>query len=483
MPLAVAAALLVALVLLWGQIRATFDPELRRQQRIEALRQADLDSRLDWLDTLVAAGWRVLPLAFVAGAGVVGLLVVYRRYADHRYIQASHLTSLTRAQTQRFPAQLHSLSFHDSSKQIPPAVVEAPAALNGSPALPVPTFAALLDQGAIGEDSEGRKQPLILGYADDGPITGDWRSLYSSGIGGLQGSGKTWGAAFLLAQSALNGARLVVCDPHAHDSESLAARVSPLSPAFLCDIADDDKSILAALRLADDVLRRRKKGDTDRMPVIVAVDEWASLRRGQLAEALPTFIEDFSTEGRKLNCHVMLLSQRWDKHAIGDFRNTLASSYVYRMRPDEARMMTGLRSGMMPQDTLSLQPGQSYLLNTYGQLVRVTIPKMTPADLVAIGRCLGSERVPMGFRPPVKEHDGNPAGTQVEPNGNAAELAPGAETITPAERARILALFFDEGLDTAEIIRRLWPELSRGRATQERSRVVLAVIRQAARGA
>src|SRR5439155_15228343 len=129
-------------------------------------------------------------------------------------------------------------------------------------------------------------------------------------LGGLQGSGKTWGAAFLLAQSALNGAQLVICDPHAGDDESLAARVSPLAPAFVCDIAEDDRAILAALKLADDTLQRRKRGDKDRRPLIVAIDEWSALRRGQIAEVLPALVEDFSTEGRKLNCHVMLLGQR-----------------------------------------------------------------------------------------------------------------------------------------------------------------------------
>jgi len=115
------------------------------------------------------------------------------------------------AKTQSFPRQLQTLNVSYHNRQ---DAIDAPAVpMLAGPAIEVLTMAALLESDAIGPDADGRKQPLILGYSDAGAITGDWRSLYSSGIGGLQGSGKTWGASFRLAQSALAGARLVICDP------------------------------------------------------------------------------------------------------------------------------------------------------------------------------------------------------------------------------------------------------------------------------
>lgn len=361
--------------------------------------------------------------------------------------------------------------------------VAAPVEQAALPPADVPSFAALLDQGAIGADADGRRQPLILGYGHEGAITGDWRSLYSCGLGGLQGSGKTWGAAFLLAQSALNGARLVICDPHSSDDESLAARVAPLAPAFLCDIADDDKSILAALKLADDVLQRRKRGDKDRTPVIVAIDEWLALRRGPLAELLPLLVEDFSTEGRKLNCHVMLLAQRWDKSTVGDFRNTLASSYVYRIRPDEARMMTGLRAAALPADTLQLAPGQAYLLDTSGQLQRVTIPMMRAEDMTKIGATLAGGApstehpapLPMGFR------SSRPEAAMEAAMEGATDRAPSkasqrATTHTP-EAARVLALIL-AGKSVSDVVKELWG-ISGGREYKERCNQIMAIVREA----
>lgn len=122
-----------------------------------------------------------------------------------------------------------------------------------------------------------------------------FNSLYSSGCGELQGSDQTWMAAYLLAQSAINSAQFVICDPHAGDEESLASRVQPL--AFLCDIAEDEQSILQALKLANEEVQRCKDGDPNRCPLIVAVDEWTSLWRGELAEQLPRIVEDFQHRG------------------------------------------------------------------------------------------------------------------------------------------------------------------------------------------
>ena len=345
----------------------------------------------------------------------------------------------------------------------------------------VPSFAQLLDGGRVGPDTDGRQQLLVLGYGEDGAVEGDWRSLYSSAAGGLQGSGKTWGTAFLLAQSAAAGAQLVICDPQAGDAESLANRVAPLRSAMLCDIADDDRTIGQALDLAYDVLDRRDKGDSDRRPVIVAIDEWLSLRRGKLADRLPELVEAFSTRGRKMNVHCMLLTQRADKDAIGDFRNTLASSYIYRMRPDEARMLTGLRAAQLPPDVLQLEPGECYLLDTRGQLRKVRIPFCTPADLERVGAMLGGKasgaavKPAFGFRPAGAAR--NPTETQMKPGFESRETSPASAGGLDPQSARILALFA-QGLSVGEIVKAIWGEISGPKYNQARATVEQA-IRQA----
>src|SRR4051812_15985962 len=164
-------------------------------------------------------------IVLAAGGGIARLwlgVVVHARRNDHRYIQAEHIERVTLAnRSQGLPATVQSLSYHDSSRQLPAPPLALPEPQNGQ-IVQFPTFAQLLDQGLIGG---GR--PLILGYsADTGqPITGSWKDLYSCGVGAQQGAGKTWLLAFLLAQSAAAGGRLIICDLHAGDDESLTNRI------------------------------------------------------------------------------------------------------------------------------------------------------------------------------------------------------------------------------------------------------------------
>lgn len=479
------AILLLLILLLANQ----FDPQARAARELASYRQAQIDQTLTPVDLFVGTLWRLIPPLLLIGTAILAGLIAYRRWATHEYIKAQHIAEITRAQTQQLPVGLHTLTLHAGRQALP----APPAALlpgNTTPSnieqpVTAPLFATLLEQGQIGPDNVGRRQPIILGYGMEGAITGDWRSLYSTGLGGLQGSGKTWAATFLLAQSALNGARLVIGDPHAGDSESLAARTAPLAPAFLCDIADDDRSILAALQLADDELQRRKHNHPDRWPLIVAIDEWTSLRRGKLAEILPELIEDFTTEGRKLNCHLMLLAQRWDKDSVGDFRNTLASAYVHRMRPAEARMMTGLPASVMPNDTLQLAPGECYLLDTRGQLVRVRIPLMTPDDLMIVGQRLhpatDKPARPFGFQPPSRQSRNSQESAINQSNTPLDYSAPEREIVTTPEATRILALFL-EGKDAGAIVTELTDMTSKaGKPYLIKLAEVQAIIREALR--
>ena len=149
-------------------------------------------------------------------------------------------------------------------------------AVDGSTGLPllpleavigVPTFAQLLDQGRI-----GRGQPLLLGVDEAGDeVSGSWLDLYSTIVSGLPGSGKTTSQRFLACQTALQGARFVIVDPHAGAADdSLAATLAPLSSAFLCAPASDDKAILSAAQLVADIGKRRISGkDTSTYPVIL----------------------------------------------------------------------------------------------------------------------------------------------------------------------------------------------------------------------
>ncbi|NJK82407.1 MAG: hypothetical protein HC914_22220, partial [Chloroflexaceae bacterium] len=119
-------------------------------------------------------------------------------------------------------------------------VLTAPTAPEHTPppAMPAPTFAGLLASGHIGPGC-----PIVVGQSSSGLLTATWSELYSTAIGGLSGSGKSWTAANLVTQSLLNGATVALVDPDAHDPNSLSARLAPLASRFLCNPAEEEPQI------------------------------------------------------------------------------------------------------------------------------------------------------------------------------------------------------------------------------------------------
>jgi hypothetical protein len=76
------------------------------------------------------------PVSLAAGYGYTGLVILWRHYADHRYIQATHVERLTLAQrSQGLPTTVQSLSYHDSHKELPapPYQLEAPEPVSAPP--------------------------------------------------------------------------------------------------------------------------------------------------------------------------------------------------------------------------------------------------------------------------------------------------------------------------------------------------------------
>jgi len=423
------------------------------------------------------------PVSFGVGYAYTGMVILWRRFADHRSIRAmEQRNAILATRSQGLPTQIQNLSYHDSHRdlpQLPPPMIDAEIVMQ---APSIPTFAQLLDQGQIGP---GR--PLILGYrADTGtPLTGSWKDLYSCGVGAQQGAGKTWLLAFLLAQSAAAGGRLIICDLHAGDDESLANRIGALAPAFMMDIASTPKEIEAAFAFADDKLDKRK-GSSARWPIVIVADEWTSLLRTSAGANLPAHIQNIAEQGRKFNVNGILAAQAWTKDASSAVRNQLTSHYVLRQRPDEARYQLGLRSANLPDDIRSLPDATAYLLNVKGELSKVIIPQMTPADIARAGEMIpspASTRPTFGFTaptapltPPVAEQKPE-SSRKVAEQTTATPAAQSGKTVSP-EAAHAAALFFG-GKSPAEIVTELrGVKSSQGQRYQTALDQVLDLIRE-----
>lgn len=488
--LALVAVALLALGALSAARRAldpftTYDPVAAARERaaLDALaREAELAEQLAPVDLAVAAGWRLLPLlaalgalGYLAAVGVAALarfrrlarpdergllpveLAALERYAAPA-LAGYHAAQLAAAQRPNTPhSYAPSISYaphsaprldyrHHGAEGYGPALLPADTAAAGD----VPSFAQLLDRGEIGP---GR--PMLLGYDDSGePLAGSWLDLYSCAVGGLSGSGKSWTAVFLACQAALYGSRVVLLDPHAGNAESLAQRLAPMRARFVCDVAESPAEMLRAVELVADELARRKRPGAPRAEGwIFIADEFSALQRGQLAEPLAQLVEALGQEGRKLGLYAMVAGQVWSAARAGgtELRDSLASAYVHRLRPAQARMLTGLTADDLPDDLLELPPGCAYLLNTAGDLRRVTIPHMAPADVARVAGLLSDDapRLDLGHGRAAGRAAPGPRGPLVTPpwpgpgldNGPGRASASGRAEPLPAEAAALLARF------------------------------------------
>ena len=343
----------------------------------------------------------------------------------------------------------HSLSY------APRYSAPAQLGLADAPLLPsvadVPTFAGLLDAGRIGKGN-----PLVLGFDGAAEISGSWLDLYSTAIGGMPGTGKTTTQRFLACQTALQGARFAILDPHAGAADdSLAATLAPLASAFVCEPASDDKSILETVRYVADVGQRRISGkDADTTPLILWADELtALLGRSTVGDELATLLERIAQEYRKRFVFVCGSGQIWTaSRTTSELRDSFASVLCHRMKRGQARMLLPTEEA---QQVERLQTGHAVLWRTSGATQTIAIPNTTAADVTRVGAMLSGYTLatdmattdrPFGFASVAKP---KPQRSQVVAT---EKWLPSAAASPEATRA---AALFMQGLDPAEIVLKL----------------------------
>jgi hypothetical protein len=383
----------------------------------------------------------------------------------------------------------HSITYSPHSvthvKQVEAApMAELPAL--AAPSMVVPSFADLLGRGEIGLDAG-----LKLGWSteDNRLISGSWLDLYSAAIGGISGSGKTTTVRYLTGQSALMGARFILIDPHAAISEeSLAATLAPLSQVFLCEVASDDRAIVAALALASRELdKRRKEGPG--FPLIICVDEFSMLmRREAVAGPLQQLLLDVSQEGRKMGIFCLVMAQIWKGSTNGgtELRDSFASAFVHRMKRNQARLL-------LPSDEVKefeierLPAGRAILYKTSGDIVPLAIPNTTAADMRRVAGLLpgvasdrfipASSGLPGGFPSGAQVVETKPERSPFEATSLVASMASQSAKTLSAEDARILAMFKAEKT-IGQIVKEVYG-VSGGAGYQKAAEEVQAAIRRA----
>ena len=313
----------------------------------------------------------------------------------------------------------------------------------------VPSFAQLLEGGRVGKGN-----PLVLGFdQDDGSeISGSWLDLYSTAIAGLPGTGKTTTQRFLACQTALQGARFAIIDPHAGAADdSLAATLAPLQASYVCEPASDDKAILETVRYVADVGRRRIEGkDSDTTPLILWADELtALLGRSAVGDDLAALLERIAQEYRKRHVFVCGSGQIWTAaRTSSELRDSFASAIVHRMKRGQARLLLPTEEAATVE---RLVTGHAVLWRTSGATQTIAVPNTTAADVERVGQLLGSRPATAVATGPrafgfAAVATSKPQSSQVVAT---AERLPTASVSPEARRAIEL---FMRGLDPAAIV-------------------------------
>jgi hypothetical protein len=426
---------------------------------------------LTWLGLLVA-----LPVLIVLAAAAAIVSWAWRR---HTRVGPPHLAVPLRDRElahRMFDVELTRAASTWPEHYAPtyaPRVTVSPAAPAQAPlsAGATPSLAELL----------GRATGLVLGIGDDDlghdPVVldGEWTSV---GIGGRPGSGKSNTIGSLIAQHVLRGGEVLVGDPHAGAPRSLARRLEPLQ----LRVENEPREILRLAERAHGELERRKRlgavGAGDWRPLALVVDEWTSLMRGDLAERLARLLTALISEGQKYTVTVLLAAQAWTAATVGGsfLRNPLPTAVVHRTRPDEARVLTGLRGDAIPADVLQLPAGAAYVVSpTVDGVRRVRVPRVEPDEVARLlprsASTPASDSLPGCFP--------NPEASALEVVRKRPGSGPGSAPGSGRE-AEILALF-RQGQSLGQIATLLAGQRG-GRPWQEAREQVESVIRRAVGG-
>lgn len=320
----------------------------------------------------------------------------------------------------------------------------------------VRTFRQLLEDGTV--DRAIANQQMLLGYADGQLRYGSWLDLYSCGIGGVSGSGKTTTVRFLLFQAILLGARMVMIDPHLHEpEESLAAQFTMFRSVHVQPPCDD-KPADVAKRVAwlDREYLRRKAGGIKGPPIVFVLDEFNALVRhlpDEVRKELADLMLNISQEGRKFGLYGMLIAQRWSEHDLGGknygaaIRGSLASTLAHRFQDEEqAKKLAGSRQGPL---CLSLPQGHHLFRDTEGTQTEM----LTPATYKADGEII-QQKLDENTRENTPYRAENTGERRENTVISIADYQ--AENTDLAAKARAVMAFQAEGMQKPEIMRRVW---------------------------
>jgi len=224
------------------------------------------------------------------------------------------------------------------------------------------------DQMYLGTDTTTRES--IRGTFDD---------LYSSFFAGESGSGKSSWLRGIMAQSLIcyPGVRFHILDPHKRRKDSLTASLPGCEAFVLLDDVDPTQGLYAFGRLLQG---RIDSGQESFAPLVFVCDELNYCSKQKYAVTLQTLFDRIATEGRKVNVYLLVSSQDTRMKKGLDFRDTLASSYVFKLKTRQASYLLQDTEETAKHKAVK-EKGEALLNMTTGESRLVKVPHCSIRDM------------------------------------------------------------------------------------------------------
>jgi hypothetical protein len=198
-----------------------------------------------------------------------------------------------------------------------------------------------------------------------------WQQNNGMLLAGQSGSGKSATASFYLAQLALQGVRLIVCDYDApfENAETLSQRVSFLRPSFLFPPAITTEEILEYIEKLEQEHTLRLKNPERREPILFVIDE-ASLffSEPEIKDNLKMFSR-LLLQMRKVDIRAMIIGQefsaRFSTETMRFIRSAFREKMLHRLDQNNAGLLLGNMATTEINTTISRLPTGSIWYNGY----------------------------------------------------------------------------------------------------------------------
>ena len=247
------------------------------------------------------------------------------------------------------------------------------------------TLAALRRTGIVARS--GNSLHIGNAIADGTPIYLELATWGALALGGKSRTGKTSRVTYYLAQAALNGWRLVVCDKHGGGgkADALLAKVGVLESSFLLPAAVGQADINRRIQQVYTIGKRRiDNSDSSRYPILLIVDEFTNLiLNGWLEDKTLDQLMSIANEHAGVNVHALIIGHDWSASCLGKergaaFRRITTHRIAHRLDAQGAQFL--LPSGM-GKTAEGLTVGQAIFVDETGEPILVDCPLLHDEDL------------------------------------------------------------------------------------------------------